>query len=117
MAWNTWTVKLTHRVWSGRNGTPPAIQKMRRAQERGDEPEQARHLEADVLLEVVVQAAAHLHGAHDGGEVVVREDHHGGLLGDLRAGDAHGDADVRALQRRRVVDAVAGHGHDMALAL
>ncbi len=28
MAWNTWTVKFTQRVWSGRNGTPLAIQKM-----------------------------------------------------------------------------------------
>ena len=50
-------------------------------------------------------------------EVVVGEDHRGGLLRDLRAGDAHGDADVGALQRRRVVHAVAGHRDDVALAL
>ena len=36
-------------------------------------------------------------------------------LRDLRAGDAHGDADVGLLERRRVVHAVAGHGHDVAL--
>ena len=29
-------------------------------------------------------------------------------------GDAHGDADVGLLQRRRVVDAVACHRHDRA---
>ena len=30
---------------------------------------------------------------------------------------AHRDADVRRRQRRRVVDAVADHGHDLALGL
>ncbi|KAK2491851.1 hypothetical protein MC885_006632, partial [Smutsia gigantea] len=43
------------------------------------------------------------------------EDHVGGLLGDVRAGDAHGNADVSLLQRRGVVHAVAGHGHDGSL--
>ncbi len=37
-----------------------------------------------------------------------------GVLGDLRA-RAHRDADVGGLDRRGVVDAVAGHGHDVAL--
>ena len=36
-------------------------------------------------------------------------------LRDLRAGDAHRDADVGLLEGRRVVHAVAGHGDDMAL--
>lgn len=39
------------------------------------------------------------------------------LFGHVGAGDAHGDADVRLLQSRRVVDAVARHGHDGAEAL
>ena len=53
----------------------------------------------------------------DRGEVVVGEDHVGGFLRHLGAGDPHRDADVRALERRRVVDAVAGHRDDVALAL
>ena len=53
----------------------------------------------------------------DGGEVVVGEDHVAGFLGHLGAGDAHRDADVGALQRRSVVDPVAGHRDDVALAL
>ena len=87
-----------------------------RAQERPDEPEQARHLEADVAQEVVVEGTAQLDGLDDRREVVVGQDHHGGLLGDLRAGDAHRHPDVRHLERRRIVHAVAGHGHDVALA-
>ena len=39
-----------------------------------------------------------------------RTHHVGRLLGHLGAGDAHGDADGRLLERRRVVDAVSGHG-------
>ena len=87
------------------------------AEERDDEPEQASHLEADVAGQVVVEAAAELDGLDDRGEVVVGEDHHRGFLGHLGAGDAHGDADVGLLQRGRVVDAVAGHRDDVALAL
>ena len=41
----------------------------------------------------------------------------GGLAGDVGAGEAHGDADVGLLQRRRVVDAVAGDGDDLAQVL
>ena len=48
-------------------------------------------------------------------EVVVGEDHRRRLAGDVGAGAAHGDADVGAPQRRRVVDAVAGHRHDVTL--
>ena len=54
--------------------------------------------------------------AHDGGEVVVGQDHPAGVLRDLGAG-AHGDADVGGLDRGCVVDAVAGHGDDLALLL
>ena len=52
-----------------------------------------------------------LHRLHDRGEVVVGEHHVGRLLGDIGAGDAHRDADVGRLERRRVVHAVAGHRH------
>ena len=110
-------MKLIHSVWSGRNGTPPAMLKMLAPRNVTMNPKQARHLEADVAHQVVVERAAELDGLDDRREVVVGEDHHRGLLGDLGAGDAHGDADVGLLERRRVVHAVAGHGHDVALAL
>ncbi len=87
------------------------------AEERGDEAHQGGHLEADVLGEVVVELPAVLHGTDDGGEVVVGEDHHRGVLGHLGAGDAHGHADVGLLERRGVVHAVAGHRHDVVLLL
>ena len=69
----------------------------------------------DVFHEVVVEAAAAFDGGDDGGEVVVGEDHFGGVFGDFGAGDAHGDADVGAGEGGGVVDAVAGHGDDVAL--
>ena len=70
-----------------------------------------------VLLDVVVDPAAALDRLDDGREVVVRQHDVGRLLGDVGAGDAHGDADVGVLERRRVVDAVAGHRDDVALVL
>src|SRR3954470_7848615 len=88
-----------------------------RPEEGQDHPGQRAHLEPDVLDEVVVQAAAELDGPDDRGEVVVGDDHRRGFLGDLRAGDPHRDADVGALERGRVVDAVAGHADDVTLAL
>mmetsp|Transcript_43283 Transcript_43283/g.111448 ORF Transcript_43283/g.111448 Transcript_43283/m.111448 type:complete len:461 (+) Transcript_43283:594-1976(+) len=73
-------------------------------------------VEGDVLLSVVVDPAPLTHGSDNGAEVVVQEHQVGCVLGDRRARDAHGHARVRALQRGRVVDAVAGHRHDVALA-
>ena len=86
-----------------------------RAEERDDVADQQADLEPDVLLEVVVQPAAQLDRLHDRREVVVGEDHVGGLLRDLGARDAHGHADVGLLEGRRVVHAVARHGDDVAL--
>src|SRR5262249_62122109 len=71
----------------------------------------------DVFGQVVVQPAAEFHGLDDRGEVVVGEDHHRGFLGDLGAGDAHGDADVGPLEGRGVIDAITGHRDDLALLL
>ncbi len=71
---------------------------------------------ADELLHVVVDGATLLDGGDDGGEVVVGEDHLGGRLGHGRA-RAHGDTDLGLLQSRSVVDTVASHGRNLALAL
>ena len=66
------------------------------------------------LADVVVDDTAFLDGGHNGREVVVEQHHVGGLFRHVAAGDAHGHADVRSLQRRRVVDTVARHGDDVA---
>ena len=60
----------------------------------------------DELLHVVVNSSAFFHSGHDGGEVVVGEDHLGGGLGYSSAG-AHGDADLCLLQGGGVVHAIA----------
>mmetsp|Transcript_32092 Transcript_32092/g.55853 ORF Transcript_32092/g.55853 Transcript_32092/m.55853 type:complete len:421 (-) Transcript_32092:271-1533(-) len=109
----------------GRGGGPVRHQVHPQQVQRGQRLGQAQHCaeedggdlaqvagdeEADEALHVVVDAPALLHRIHNGGEVVVRQNHVRRLLGHLCAGDAHGDADGRLLQRGRVVDAVACHG-------
>ena len=69
---------------------------------------------AHEAADVVVDAPALLDRCHDGREVVVGQDHVGGFLADVRAGDAHGHADVGSAQGRGIVHAVAGHGDDGA---
>ncbi len=63
-----------------------------------------------------VDRAPFLDRGDDRREVVVGEHHVGRLLRHVGAGDAHRDADVGGLERRRVVDAVAGHRDDLAAA-
>ena len=67
------------------------------------------------LRNVVVDAPSGLDRRGYGGEVVVGEDHGGRLAGHVGARAAHRHADVGPAQRGRVVDAVAGHGDDLAL--
>ena len=55
------------------------------------------------------------HPGDDGGEVVVQQDHVGRLLGDVRAGDPHGNADVRLLQGWGVVDSISCYRDDGSL--
>ena len=77
----------------------------------------AREQVHQVLLDVAEDAAALLHRRDDRGEVVVGQRHRRRLLGHVGAGDAHGDADVGLLERRGVVDPVAGHRDDVAVLL
>ena len=51
---------------------------------------------------------------HDGGKGIVEQDHGGGFARHIGAAQSHGDADIGLAQRRRVVDAVAGHRDDFA---
>ncbi len=67
--------------------------------------------------DVVVDGTAFFDRVDDAREVVVREDHVRRLFGDVCAGDAHRNADVGGLERRRVVHAIASHRHDVPHAL
>ena len=73
-----------------------------------------REDEEDGFLEIVIDGAPFLDGVGDGSEVVVGQHHGGGFLGGFGAFDAHGDADVGAFEGGGVVDAVAGHGHNVS---
>ena len=93
-----------------------------RAEERRDGDDQhlghvARQQEQDDLAQVVEDGAAFSDGFDDGREVVVGEHHVGGLARDVGAHEPHRHADVGALEGRCVVDAVAGHRDDLAVAL
>ena len=67
------------------------------------------------LADVGEDGAAFLDRGDDAGEVVVEQHHVGGLARHVGAAAAHGDADVGLPQGRRVVDAVASHGDELAL--
>ena len=67
------------------------------------------------LAQIVVDPSPEPHSLDDRTEVVVEQDDRGGFARDVRAPAAHCDADVGGLQRRGVVDAVAGHGDDRRL--
>merc|ERR1712004_571691 len=84
-----------------------------------DEEEEGRDLGdvggqgvGDGLLQVVEDQPALLDTSDNGGKVVVEQDHVSGLLGDVGAGDTHGNTDVGLLQSRRVVDTISSDGND-----
>mmetsp|Transcript_37798 Transcript_37798/g.74716 ORF Transcript_37798/g.74716 Transcript_37798/m.74716 type:complete len:420 (+) Transcript_37798:533-1792(+) len=70
-----------------------------------------RELELQELLDGVVHVSPPLGRRHDGGKVVVQQNDVGRVFGGGGACDAHGEPDVRPLQRGGVVGAVARHGH------
>ena len=69
----------------------------------------------DGFAQIVEDTAPEPYGVHDAGKVVVHEDYGGSLAGDIRAALAHGYADVGGFEGGRVVNAVAGHGHYLAV--
>ena len=90
----------------------------------GQRPHRERRQLGDVVGQVVGEEpadvlerrAAELDRGHDRGEVVVEQHQVGGLACHVAAVRAHGDPHVRLAQGRGVVDAVAGHGDDVARA-
>ena len=92
------------------------------AEEERDQREAGdRHMDRkDVghrLAQIVVDPPPEAHRPDDRGEIVVEQHQRGGLPRDVGAAPAHRDADMGGLQRRRVVDAVAGHRDDLAIGL
>ena len=60
---------------------------------------------------------AQAHRRDERREIVVHEHQRRGFARDVRAAPAHRDADVRGLERGRIVHAVAGHGDHFAVRL
>mgnify|MGYP006953451880 CR=1 FL=1 len=54
---------------------------------------------------------------YDGSKVIIGKHHFRRLLGHLGTLYPHRHAHVGALERRRIIDAVAGHGNDLAAGL
>mmetsp|Transcript_74494 Transcript_74494/g.230212 ORF Transcript_74494/g.230212 Transcript_74494/m.230212 type:complete len:280 (-) Transcript_74494:2112-2951(-) len=71
----------------------------------------------DGLLQVLAGQATLLDAVDNGGKVVVLQDDVRRVLGHLGAADAHRHAHLCLLQSGCVVDAVAGHGADVAEAV
>mmetsp|Transcript_111160 Transcript_111160/g.278317 ORF Transcript_111160/g.278317 Transcript_111160/m.278317 type:complete len:556 (+) Transcript_111160:333-2000(+) len=71
----------------------------------------------DGFPEVGAAETALLDAVDDGREVVVLQHDIRSVLGDLGPADAHSDADLCLLQRRRIVDAVTSHRADIADAI
>ena len=67
------------------------------------------------LTDILKHCASFLDRAHDASEIVVHQHHVGRLLRHVSAGDSHGDSDMGALERRRVVNSVPSHGDDVHL--
>ena len=67
------------------------------------------------LAQVVVNAAAHAHGADDRGKIVVGEHDRGSFAGDVGTALAHGNPYVGGFEGGRVVHTVAGHGDDLVV--
>ena len=97
-------------------------------QERQPEPEQGsedhdatsasrRRRRSDEAADVVEDAPPFHDRGHEGREAVVGEDDVGGLLGDVRAAEPIATPTSAARSAGAVVDAVPGHGDDVAVGL
>ena len=109
----TVAIRFTQRICVGSTGRrgSAVLEREEQHREQHDQrlAEVGRQHEGDRLLDVVEDVPALLDGGLDAREVVVGEHDVGGLTRGGGAGLAHRDADVGLLERRRVVDPVAGH--------
>ena len=67
------------------------------------------------LRDVVVDAPPEAHSIDDRREIVSEQHECRRFARDVRSAAAHRDADVRGLQRRGVIDTIAGHRDDRAV--
>ena len=72
----------------------------------------ARKQELDCVLDVTVHIPSIGNSLDDGCKVVICQDHGSRILGNLGSRDTHGNADVRLLKGRRIIDTVSCHGCD-----
>jgi hypothetical protein len=103
--------RLSHSSWIAVSGSGQAGQGGQ--EDDHDLGHVRREQEEHELADVGVDDAALLDGRDDAGVVIIGQHHVGAFLGHIGAGDAHGHADIGALDGRCVVDAVAGHGDDL----
>mmetsp|Transcript_5158 Transcript_5158/g.12275 ORF Transcript_5158/g.12275 Transcript_5158/m.12275 type:complete len:726 (-) Transcript_5158:864-3041(-) len=76
-----------------------------------------RHDEGHKFLDARVDRAAFLHSRDDRAKVVVGQNHIRCTFCHLRSLDSHGNADVRLVQSRRIVDPITSHGRHLTHAL
>ena len=55
------------------------------------------------------------HSSHNGGKVIIQENHVSSLFGDIRSSNTHSYTNVSLLQSRRIIDTIASHSHNGAL--
>ncbi|CAM5350633.1 hypothetical protein SSTU70S_00265 [Stutzerimonas stutzeri] len=108
----------------GRDVGEEIVQQDLLGQQRQERQEERRHSHADHVAEVgagsqvdVLErvgegAPAFIDALADQRQLVAQQHEVGGLLGHIHRG-VHGDADIRGVQRRRVVDPVAEKAHHM----
>ena len=107
---------------SGREYPLGHLGKEKFAKGSGDEDDQdfghvAGDQVIDELADIGVDHPTLLHGRDNADVVIVGQHHIGGFLGHIRAGDAHRDANIGALDGGCIVDPVAGHGDHLAVGL
>ena len=107
--------RLIHRSWSGSSAAPGEKSAVTKTTSTSDMLQASRNRMTLRRLSKTLRPCST--ACDDRREVVVREHHVGRLAGHIRADLSHGDADIGALERRRVVDAVAGHRDDLATGL
>ena len=85
-----------------------------RRQHDADRRETAEKEEVNGATDIRVDPAPFGDGCRQRAVVSARDDEVGGFAGHVGSTTADGDADVGGLERRRVIDAVAGHRDDVA---
>ena len=66
------------------------------------------------FADVVINAPSFAHSGNDGGKIVIGQNHVGHIFGYVGAGNPHANADVGVFDGRGVIDAVSGHGGNLA---